>query len=412
MLFVFLLYSTLADQVVACVGDDIVLQSEVDENALFLASDPAAQKVFTDPLELRRYVIDELISRKLLLQTAEKESIEVAQEEISARADQMLESVKERFPSEADFIKALQEQNLTTEDLKKNYESSLKTQLIMQKIIQKKLATKIMISPIRVKDFYEENKDSIAILPGKAKLAHILIPLRPSEDELKTGFNRALEVYRLLSMGSDFGVIAEKFSEDENSKNRGGMLGKIRKGETLEEFEKVVFELKPGTLSQPFPTRLGYHLVEVLNRGPDWVLLRQILIKVKITKADTLRHEKLAQKLADLIDQGADFDSLAKLYSEDPNIDLGEFYLDQLTSPFNEVVTELAPGQVSKPTLTPYGYHLIFVKEKVAERTLSFDEMRDQIYQYLYQQELQKYYTQLIEEYKRKTFVSVIEKIS
>ena len=411
MLFIIVLCSTLADQVAACVGEDIILQSEVNENALFLATDPATQKVFTDPQELRTYVIDELISRRLLLQTAEKESIEVAREEIAERADQMLESVKERFPSEADFLKALQEQNLTTDDLRRNYENNLKTQMIMQKIIQKKLATKIMISPIRVKEFYEENKDSIAILPGKAKLAHILLPLRPSEEELKKGFDQAIEVYRLLGIGGDFGVIAEKFSEDENSKNRGGMLGKIKKGETLEEFERVVFELKPGTISQPFPTRLGYHIVEVLNRGTDWVLLRQILIKVKIVRADTLRYERLAQKLADLINQGVDFDSLAKLYSEDPNIDLGEFYIDQLTPPFNEVVKELQQGQISKPTLTPYGFHLIFIKEKVAERILGFDEMRDQIYQYLYQQELQKYYAQLIDEYKRKTFVKVYDEM-
>jgi peptidyl-prolyl cis-trans isomerase SurA len=409
MLVLIFIISTLADQVAAYVGNDIILLSEVEENARFLASDPASQQVFADEAELWNYVINELISRKLFLIEAEVESISVEKEEIRLRVDQMIEDVKNRFPSEADFYKALEEQGLNLDDLKYNYENNLRTQTIMQRLVQKKLATKIMITPIAVNRFYEEFKDSIAILPGRAKLSHILLPIRPSEDELKKGFERALNVYNLLMSGGDFSIIAQEFSEDENSRKRGGMLGRIKRGETLEEFEAVIFNLNPGTVSQPFPTRLGYHIAEVLNKGPDWVLVRQILIKVEITKADTLRYEDFASKLAGLIKQGADFDSLANLYSEDPNIDLGEFYIDQLTAPFDEVVKKLKQGEVSEPVLTPYGYHLLYIKEKVPEKFLTLEEMRDQIYQYLYQQELQKYYTQLIEELKQKTFVKIFE---
>ena len=408
--FLFLI-STLADQVATYVGDDIILQSEVDENAFFLANDPAAQAVFSDSSELRNYVINELVSRKLLLIEADVESISVTTDEIVYRVDQMLEDIKGRFPSEADFYKTLQEQNLTIDDLKKNYEENMRMQLIMQKLVQKKIAKRITITPIAVKKFYDEYKDSIAVLPGRVKLSHILLPIRPSETELKKGFDKALDVYKLLLAGGDFSIIAQEFSEDENSRKKGGMVGRIKKGETLEEFERIVFTLNPGTISQPFPTRLGYHIVEVLNKGPDWVLLRQILIKIEVTKADTLRYEKKAEQLRALINQGANFDSVAKIYSEDPNIELGEFYINQLTSPFNEVVKKLDQGQVSEPVLTPYGYHLLYVKEKISEKLLSLDELRDQIYQYLYQQEMQKYYTQLIEELKQKTFIKTYDKM-
>ena len=409
-LFIFVI-STLADQVAVCVGNDVILQSEVEENATFLANDPAAQTVFSNPDELRDYVIDELISRKILLLEAETESITVSQEEIAHRVAEMIESVKKRFPSEADFFKALQEQNLTVDDLKHNYENNLRTQMIMQQLVQKKLATKIMITPIAVKKFYEEFKDSIAILPGRVKLSHILLPIRPSKAQLQKGFESALDVYKLLLGGGDFAVIAQEFSEDENSRNRGGMLGKINRGETLEEFEQIVFTLKPGVVSQPFITRLGYHVVEVLNKGTGWILARQILIKVAVTRADTLRTENIANRLGDLIEQGADFDSLARAYSEDPNFDLGEFYIDQLTPPFDEVVKKLDEGQLSEPIITPYGYHLIYIKEKVPERFMSLDEMRDQIYQYLYQEELQIYYAQLLDDLKQRTFIKIFEKM-
>jgi peptidyl-prolyl cis-trans isomerase SurA len=409
MFFLVFLISTLADQIAVCVGNDVILLSEVKANAAFLANDPATQTVFTNTDELRKYVIDELISRKVLTLEADAESITVSPDEIARRVDQMIAGVRQRFPSEEDFYKALDEQNLTVDDLRKNYENNLRTQLIMQQLVQKKLATKIMITPIAVNKFYEEFKDSIAVLPGRAKLSHILLPIRPNEAELQEGFEKAMEVYKLLLAGGDFGIIAQEFSDDENSNKKGGMLGKINRGETLEEFERIVFSLKPGVISQPFVTRLGYHIVEVLNKGTDWVLARQILIKVEITRADTLRTENLAKKIRELIIDGADFDSLAKIYSEDPTIDLGEFYINQLTPPFDTVVKKLDEGQLSEPVLTPYGYHLIYVKEKVPERFLSLEEMRDQIYQYLYQQELQKYYTQLIEDLKEKTFIKVFE---
>jgi len=406
MIVLIFIISTLAEQIAAYVGDDVILESELRENMRFLANDPVAQQMFTSTDELRDYVLNEIISQKLILVEAENESISVTKEEIEPRITQMIEDIKERYPSEADFLKALQEQGLTLKDLKANYEENLKTKLIMQKLIENKFSG-IMISPIAVKRFYEENKDSIANRPARVKLSHILMFIKPSEAESRKGFDEALDVYKLLYTGGDFSILAQEFSEDENSKYKGGMLGKIKKGETMEEFEGIVFKLKPGTISQPFPTRLGYHIVEVLNKGADWVLLRQILIKVKVTKADTLSTENFSNKLGELIDQGADFDSLAQIYSDDPNIDLGEFYINQLSPPVDEIVKNLEPGQLSEPLLTPYGFHQIYLREKISEEPLTFEELRDQIYQYLYQQDLQKYFTQLIEELKEKTFIKI-----
>ena len=409
MLVLIFIISALSDQIAAYVGKDVILESEVRENMAFLANDPAAQQMFTNTGELRDYVLNELISQRLILIEAEDESISISNEEIKTIVEQKIQEIKERYPSEADFLKDLQKNNITLEELKAYNEENLRTQLIMQRLVEKKIAAKIVVSPITVKRFYEENKDSIAIRPSRVKLSHILMAIRPSETELKKGFEKAVDVYKLLYAGGDFSVIAQEFSEDENSKDKGGMLGKVKKGETIEEFEGIIFNLKPGTVSQPFPTRLGYHIVEVLNKGSDWVLARQILIKVKVTKADTLRYEKLARNLGELISDGADFDSLAKEYSDDPNIDLGEFFINQLSPPVDEIVKDLEPGQLSEPFLTPYGYHLIYLKEKVSEEPLSFEELRNHIVEYLYQQELRKYFTQLIGELKEKTFVKTFE---
>ncbi len=402
-------FSTLADRIAAVVDDEIILESEVNKYVSFISADPAIQKDFSSPEEIRNNVIKGLISRKLLLQQAEKESISVSREEVLKRVGERLEAIKKRFPSETDFYNALESQNLTIDELKRNYEDSIRTEILMQQIVQKKLATKIMVSPIAVKKFYEENKDSIAVLPGRIKLAHILIAIRPSEDSLKKGFEKAVEIYQLLMNGADFATVAREFSDDENSRKNGGMLGKIKKGETMEEFEGVVFTLKPGVFSKPFPGRLGYHIVEVLNKGNDWVLARHILIKILPTVADTLRCRKIAEKIKSLVSHGADFDSLAKIYSAVPEVDIGEFFIKQFTPPYNEIVAKLEAGDVSEPILTPDGYHLLYAREKVSDKVLSFEEMREQIYQYLYWQEMQSLYSSYIEEIEARTFVEVFE---
>jgi peptidyl-prolyl cis-trans isomerase SurA len=379
------------------------------ENVSILANDPVASNMFTTEAEMNDYVIDQLIANKLLLIEAERESIFVADDEVSAMVDQNIENLKGNFPSEADFFKYMDEQEISLEELKAYYRKNLRSRLLMERLISKKFAASIMISPIAVKDFYEENKDSIASVPGRVKLSHILLPILPSEQAMMRGFARATDVYKLLLTGGDFAVIAQEFSEDENSRRKGGMLGRIRRGETIEDFEAVVFSLAPGTVSQPFPTRIGYHIVEVLNKGSDWVLLRQILIKVNISSADTLRVKEQALDLSELILAGADFDSLATKHSKDPTIDLGEFYVDRLTPPFDKVVKDMEEGDVSEPILTPYGYHLLYAREKVPEQTLTFEELRDQIMQYLYQQEIQLKYDELLEELKEQVFVKKFE---
>lgn len=405
MLLIFFLSAALADQIAAFVGEDVILWSDVQENVGILNNDPVARRMFTTEEEIDEYVVDQLIANKLLLIEAERESVFVEDDAVAPLVAQNIEQLKRNFPSEANFFAYLEEQGINIEELKDYYRENIKSQMIMERLIAKKFASKIMISPIAVKRFYEENKDSIATVPGRVKLSHILLPVLPSEAAMMRGFERAGDVYKLLLAGGDFAVLAGEFSEDENSRRKGGMLGRIRRGETIEDFEAIVFTLKPGTVSQPFATRLGYHIVEVMNKSDDWVLLRQILIKVGIDRQDTLRTKDVAIRLKGLIEQGADFDSLAKENSRDPNIDLGEFFTERLTPPFDKVVAAMEEGEISDPVLTPYGYHLLYVREKVAERTMTFDEMRDQIMQYLYQQEVQEKYDELIKDLRARIYV-------
>ncbi len=407
MLILLLLWTVPAEQVAAYVGDGVILESEVQSYVSYLTNDPSLRDAFATPDAARQYALDDLIARKLLMHQAEIDSVEVSDEEIESRLGTMIENLKSNFPSEADFYQELEKANLRLDDLKNHYRENIRTQLILSRLVNKQVVPSITVSPIAIRAFYDEHKDSIAVVPARIKLAHIIVPIRQSETEQKRGFERALEVYKLLMSGGDFGVIAQEFSDDYNSRKSGGMLGKMKKGEALAEFEEKVFALKPGEVSQPFPSRLGFHIVEVLNKGPDWVLARQILIKVDVTKSDTTAAEQVAARVVKLANEGADFDSLAKQYSYAPDVDLGEVVVKQLLPPLDAAVKDLGPGQASAPLLTPWGYQVLYVRDKVPEKELSFEEMRDYIFEYLTRQEQEKIFKLYVDELKEKTFVQI-----
>ena len=94
---------------------------------------------------------------------------------------------------------------------------------------------------------------------------HILITLDALTDNAEA--RRQLGVLReRIVNGEDFGELARTHSDDPGSASRGGELGWIDPGNTVPVFERTMDSLAPGTISEPFRTRFGWHLVQVLER--------------------------------------------------------------------------------------------------------------------------------------------------
>jgi foldase protein PrsA len=155
----------------------------------------------------------------------------------------------------------------------------------------------------------------------------------------------------------------------------------------------------------------GYEIIKMIGKQGNNVELSHIMIKVSMTRADTLQTKKTAQKIRDILIKGANFDSIVKIYSDDPMTRdsggyLGQFLLVGLQEPFRSAIESLPAGAVSAPVLSEHGYHLIKILARQDEKLLSLEEIQDQIRNYLFDEELQKRLAEYIGKIAKVTYIA------
>ena len=168
--------------------------------------------------EGRKRFLDELIDREILLQEAKRRGID---------RDRTLLERLERF----------------------------KERSLLDALMREEVDSRVTVTSEEVKAYYDANRDTFSA-PDELRAAHILVKTEPEAAELR----------KRLAQGEDFATLAKKASLDVSSKNRGGDLGVIKKGQTVPEFERVLLSLKKGEISEPVPTQFGYHLIKLYER--------------------------------------------------------------------------------------------------------------------------------------------------
>jgi peptidyl-prolyl cis-trans isomerase D len=121
------------------------------------------------------------------------------------------------------------------------------------------------ISDEQLRRAYEQNKDRYRT-PERVKARHILFMTsgKPAEEEAKIKA-KAEEVLKQVKTGGNFADLAKKNSEDPGSKEKGGDLDWVVRQQTVPEFEKALFALKPNEISGLVKTQYGYHIIQALE---------------------------------------------------------------------------------------------------------------------------------------------------
>jgi len=116
---------------------------------------------------------------------------------------------------------------------------------------------------------YGETKHRIDSMGGMVKPSHILLMVRQkaTDEDQQKAKTRIDSIAAALKNGADFADLARRLSEDKASAVNGGELPWLTKGQTLPDFERVVFSLKVGEVSDPVLTPAGYHIVKLNDKG-------------------------------------------------------------------------------------------------------------------------------------------------
>jgi foldase protein PrsA len=259
---------------VAQVGQALVSQDQFDK---LEAAYQAAGRVPDKKTQSKEYhtfqqsLAQYLVMLEVLREQAPKFGIMVADSDVEAQVAEiqdMFQGDQKRFDD------ALKKQKLTLDQLKE----SLRERLLIDDM--KAAVTKdVTVTDDEVKAYYDNHKADYT-KPEVRDARHILISPFPTaagggaaitatESDWEAAKAEAEKVRGEIQNGADFGAEARKYSDDAATRDSGGELGNIVRGQTVPEFEQAVFSLKKGELSQPVKTEYGYHLIQVTDITPE-----------------------------------------------------------------------------------------------------------------------------------------------
>lgn len=252
------------DDKVAAVNGVIIKQREYDRELEFFVkrAAPEGQQIPDSQLaEIKNDVLNSLIDREVLFQESKKKGIEVKPEAIS---DQ-LQSIKQRYPDEAQFTEMLKSLGMSESDV----QAQIKRGMAIQELINTEVAEKVKISDEECKQYYDTHPELFK-QPEQVRASHILIKVdeNATEAQKKEAREKIKAVQEKVKKGEDFAELAKTYSEGPSAPG-GGNLGYFRRGQMVKPFEDAAFKLKPGETSDIVETRFGYHLIKVVDKQPE-----------------------------------------------------------------------------------------------------------------------------------------------
>ena len=166
---------------------------------------------------------------------------------------------------------------------------------LMKEYLMKKVMKDVSVSEDDVKRYYNENEAKYTT-PLQVRVRHMLIkvPFGSSSEEKKKAREKAEGILGWLKKGERFEKLAEAYSEDLDSKAKGGELGYFSRGRMPKAFEDTAFSMKPGQVSEPIETDYGYHIIEVQDRKEARTIpLEEVKESIRKQLTDEMTRKKV-----------------------------------------------------------------------------------------------------------------------
>jgi peptidyl-prolyl cis-trans isomerase SurA len=354
------------DKVVAVVGKNIILQSDVESQYLQYRMQGSIEGSSKD---MHCAILEELMFQKLMLNQAEMDSLTVSDGEVDAELSRRISELVGRAGSQEKLESIF---NKSMSQIKDELRRLVKEKSLQDQV-RADLLKGVVVTPAEVRAFFRNfPQDSIPMVEPQYEIMQIVKRPPISIDEKLEVKDQLYQIRRRILNGeSSFSTMAVLYSEDPGSANKGGELGFVGKGEFAPEFEAVAFNLREGEISEVVETTFGFHIIQLIERRDEYVNCRHILMtaKVPVEALEAAQHE--LDSAAALIRNGdLTFEEACKKFSDDDSKTNGGYIVNPMGgyaisvqdiqelenyNGFQEfknlafVINKLEPGVVSDP---------------------------------------------------------------
>lgn len=387
------------DEIVAVVGDEIILRSDVD-GMVFNALQQGQTSYSED---LWREALTQIIDQKVLAIMAERDTtITITDDQVTQALDQRIQQLTAQVGSEA-RLEEMYGQSLV--QIRAELRDEFREQLLAEQYQNRKVQ-EIKVTPSEVSAWFRQiPQDSLPTLPTVIQASHIVKYPEPSPEARK----EALEIITairdsIVAGGATIEEMAQQFSDDAASAAGGGLLEDFKLDDLVPEFAAMAARAPIGEITQPFETTFGYHIMRVNARRGDAVDFNHVLIQVDRSQFDASNTIATLNTLRDsIVTHNVPFETIARRHSEedmsslrggrivDPRTMERDLVLDALGPSWRSTLDTLEIGEISRPTQVELlngdqAFHIVKLTRKTPSHRMDLATDYARIEQYVLQE--------------------------
>ncbi|HMI03547.1 MAG TPA: peptidylprolyl isomerase [Pedobacter sp.] len=413
------------DKVIAVLGSNIILLSDLNQQyAQYLNSGNP------DNPAIKCYILQQILTQKLLKQQAEIDSIEVDESMVDEEVDKRMRYQIQKAGGQERLEQFL---NRSVLQYKDEIRPDIKEQLISNKM-QQKITQEVIVTPLEVKRYFDGyKKDSLPDIPTEFEIGEIVLHPKLTKAEKQKTYDKIDALRLRVKSGEDFAFLAKTYSEDTGSAPDGGDLGFFDRKQMVKEFTAWAFKLKPGEMSPVFETEHGYHILQVIERRGEQVQARHILIRPQTTPQSMERAKLHADTIyKSIADKKLPFSTGASLYSDNKDSQYNGgmlLYADQQTArttfiPADKldpkvflVVDTMKVGEISKPVAFTEpdgkeGYKILYLKSKIPPHKGSLEQDYAKFKEQAQQEKTNRILSDWFEKRREDTYIRIDDEYS
>ena len=412
------------DRIVAVVGDDIVLKSDVDQ---FVRQMMQRQQNASYSKDMWMQALNQLVDQKILAEQARRDTmITVSDQQVEQQLEQRIQQLVKRAGGKE---KLEQVYGKSVLEIKADFRSDLRQQILAQQLRQRKMRD-LGVTPSEVQNWFERiPQDSLPELPKTVRLQHVVRYPKP-DAQAKREARQVITSIRdsIVNGGAEFEAMARQFSDDSGTAQSGGRLTGVSLNDLVPEFGAIASRTPQGEVSQVFynDQHDGFHILRVNARDGTTIDLNHILIRVDQSTADGSEAKEYLQAVRDTLQNFPDvpFELMARRHSEeqstannggrvvDPNSGVRDLVFDALGPSWKRTIRELDKGEIGQPTEVQLlngdrAYHIVKLQRRVPAHRVNLNYDYDRIRQYALQDKQSREMQEWIDDLREEIYVDV-----